>query len=423
MPRLLKCLVCETDLPAKARQDLRYCGVKCRVRAHRTRKTVPVMKPPRPRARPSSISAGTPRTRLDALRAIDALTVRIAVLEERRTELEQKLQWAAAESNQRVLTVTQELTAAHNAVLEQFRKEAAEREQHPQETLLSDSKVAIEAVRVEAAKQRQEMAAQVARLQKELRQASTDLSESRGRADRAEAALVSEREQRQSLAASLTEQRSQVTRLQAAMSNPTPAETQLGKELADAHENQRQSNQALSAARSAAERIDAALRDERQRRERLTTQVAELQAQLTTRQKAKPDPTDKELQLQKELESTERKLQTANQTKEDIEKPWRQRVQELEQQLRSATEEQKKLQAQAVAARPYTCRLLARRCETAALSWCLPRQRCWPRKSGWHLLRLVTTVTIPNPDCSERLGDSVYVLVGHLTRLDADGTH
>ena len=352
MPRLLKCLVCETDLPATARQDLRYCGVTCRVRAHRTRKTVPVMKPPRPRARPRSVNPGTPRTRLDALRAADALTLRIAGLEERRTELGRKLQWAAAESNQRVLTVTQELTAAHNAVLDQLRKEAAEREQHIQETLLSDSKVAIEAVRVEAAKQRQEMAAQVAQLQKDLRQTSTDLSGSRDRADRAEAALLSEREQRQSLAASLTEQRSQVTRLQTAMSNPTPAETQLGKELAAAHENQRQSNQALSAARSAAERIDAALRDERQRRERLTTQVAELQAQLATRQKAKPDPTEKELELQKELEGAERKLQTANQTKEDIEKPWRQRVQELEQQLRSATEEQKKLQAQAVAARP-----------------------------------------------------------------------
>jgi hypothetical protein len=278
--------------------------------------------------------------------------VRIAGLEERRTELEQKLQWAAAESNQRVLATTQELTAAHNAVLEQFRKEAAEREQHTQETLLSDSKVAIEAVRVEAAKQRQEMAAQVAQLQKELGQAITDLSESRGRADRAEAALLSEQEQRQSLAAAPKEQRSQVARLQSVMSNPTPAEAQLRKDLADADEKQRQSNQALSAVRSAAERIDAALRDERQRRERLTTQVAELQAQLATRQKAKPDPTEKELELQKECESAERKLQIANQTKEDIEKPWRQRVQELEQQLRSATEEQKKLQAQAVAARP-----------------------------------------------------------------------
>ena len=275
----------------------------------------------------------------------------MAGLEERRMELEKKLQWAAAESNQRVLTATQALTAAHNSVLEQFRKEATEREQHTKETLLSDSKVAIDAVRVEAAKQRQEMAAQVTQVQKELHQASTDLSESRGRADRAEAALLSEREQRQSLAAALTEQRSQVARLQAAMSNPTPAEGQLRKDLADAHENQRQTTQALSAARSAAERIEAALTDERQRRQRLTTQVAELQAQLATRQKAKPDPTEKELELQHKLEGAERKLQTANQTKEAIEKPWRQRVQELEQKLRSATEEQKKLETQAVAAR------------------------------------------------------------------------
>ena len=351
MPRLLKCLVCETDLPPNARQDVRYCGVKCRVRAHRTRKTNAAAKPLRPRARPRSVSPGTSRTRLEALQAVDVLSARVAGLEECRTELEKKLQWAAAESNQRVLAITQELTAAHTAAMEQTRKEAAERERRSQETLLSDSKAAVEGVRVEAAKQHQETAAQVTQLQKELRQTSTDLSEARGRADRAEAALLSEREQRQRLADALTEERSQVARLQAAMSDATSTATQLQKDLADAREKQRQSNQALSGARSVEERLEASLREERQRRKELTIQVAELQTQLATKQKAKPEPTEKELQLQKELEDAERRLRTSSQTKEDIERPWQQQVQRLEQQLLTATEEQKKLQAAAVAAK------------------------------------------------------------------------
>lgn len=279
------------------------------------------------------------------------LSARVADLEDCRTELEKKLQWAAAESNQRVLAITQEHTEAHNAAVEQSRKEAAERERCTQEKMLSDSKAAVEAVRVEAAKQHQETASHATQLQKELRQASTELSESRGRADRAEAALFREQEQRQRLAAALTEERSRVARLQAAMSDVPPAETQLRKDLADAHEKQRQSNQALSAARSTAERIEAALREERQHREKLTTQVADLQTQLATKPKPKPAPSEKELQLQKDLENAERKLRTANQTKEDIERPWRQQVQSLEQQLLSATEEQKKLQAEAAAAK------------------------------------------------------------------------
>ncbi len=351
MPRLLKCLVCETALPPNARQDVRYCGVKCRVRAHRTRKAVNATKPPRAQARPRAISPGTPRTRLDALRAVDVLSARIAGLEASRMELEKKLQWAAAESNQQVLTVAQELTLAHNAALEQSRKEAAERELRTQETLFANSQVAVDAVRAEAGKQHEETAAQVTQLQIELRQASTDLSEARGRADLAEAALLSEREQRQSLVAALAEQRTQVARLQAAMTISTVAETQLRKDLADAHEKQRQSDQALSGARSTEERSDAALREERQRRAELTTQVAEFQAQLATKQKAKPDPTEKEVQLQKELEDTARKLSTAHQAREDIERPWRQQVQKLEQRLLSVTEEQKTLQAEAAAAK------------------------------------------------------------------------
>ncbi len=266
-------------------------------------------------------------------------------------ELTTKLHWSAAEANQRVLAVTQELTATHNAALDRAREEAAARARVTQEALIVDSKTSIEAVRTEATKQRQEAAALVAQLQQKLHDANTDLSEAQSGAAHAQAALEREREQRQRLATSLAEQRSQVARLEAARSSPTPAELQLRKDLEGSHEKQRQVYQALLAARSAAERIEAALGEERQRRDKLTAQVAELQTRLATTQKARLGPTAQELQLQKELAGLQGKLHTANQTKQDIERPWRQRVQELEQQVLGATEEQKKLQAQVLAAK------------------------------------------------------------------------
>lgn len=52
--------------------------------------------------------------------------------------LETKLLWAAAEANQRVLAITQELSAAHKAVSERVEKEAAARELITQETLIKE---------------------------------------------------------------------------------------------------------------------------------------------------------------------------------------------------------------------------------------------------------------------------------------------
>lgn len=38
-------------------------------------------------------------------------------------------------------------------------------------------------------------------------------------------------------------------------------------------------------------------------------------------------------------------------------------------------------------------------------------------------VRIITKVTVPKPDRSEKPGDPVFAFVGRLTGIDADGTH